>query len=159
MGAISQYKCIFLLWTHDQKVLYATAVDQGRFLTSEKPADETTLVEQLRLHIFTVGGTSLIPAQGTKILHASWLGQKKKSLLAKIFLLILPHSLKHPCFWNPMGFLRGSFSTLGLVVRSSHQKRKHPWVSCRGLPSNYHISLSFTHLLKFDKKHLRKVIR
>ena len=35
----------FLLWTHDQKVLYATAVDQGRFLTSEKPADETTLVE------------------------------------------------------------------------------------------------------------------
>ena len=36
----------FLLWTHGQKVVYATAVDQGRFLTSEMPADETTLVVQ-----------------------------------------------------------------------------------------------------------------
>ena len=32
----------------------------------------------LGLHVFTAGGTSLIPGQGTKTLHASQYGQKEK---------------------------------------------------------------------------------
>ena len=40
---------------------------------------ETSLVVQcLRLHIFTAGGTGSNPGQGTKILHATWHSQKKK---------------------------------------------------------------------------------
>ena len=41
---------------------------------------ETSLVVQcLRLHIFTAGGTGSNPGQGTKILHATWHSQKKKT--------------------------------------------------------------------------------
>ena len=41
----------------------------------------TSLVVQwLRLHASGVGGTSLIPGQGTKIPHATWRGWKKKIL-------------------------------------------------------------------------------
>ena len=39
----------------------------------------TSLVVQwLKLHISTVGGTGLIPDHGTKILHATWHSQKNK---------------------------------------------------------------------------------
>ena len=46
---------------------------------------ETSLVVQcLRLHIFTAGGTGSNPGQGTKILHATWHSQKKKKNHQKI---------------------------------------------------------------------------
>lgn len=35
----------------------------------------------LGLHVFTAGGTSLIPGQGTKTLHASQYGPKKKKVI------------------------------------------------------------------------------
>ena len=35
-------------------------------------------VQWLRLHASTTGGMGLIPGQGTKILHATQCGQKKK---------------------------------------------------------------------------------
>ena len=41
------------------------------------------MVQWLRLRVSTTGGTSLIPGQGTKILHATQCGQKKKSILTE----------------------------------------------------------------------------
>ena len=37
------------------------------------------MVQWLRLRIPNAGGTRSIPGQGTKILHATWPGQKKKT--------------------------------------------------------------------------------
>ena len=37
-------------------------------------------VQWLRLCLYNAGGTGLIPVWGTKILHASWQGQKKKKV-------------------------------------------------------------------------------
>lgn len=36
------------------------------------------MVQGLGLHASTTEGTGLIPGLGTKILHASWRGQKKR---------------------------------------------------------------------------------
>ena len=36
------------------------------------------MVQWLRLHAPSAGGTGSIPAWGTKILHAIWCGQKNK---------------------------------------------------------------------------------
>ena len=41
------------------------------------------MVQWLGLHASTAGGNSLIPLWGTKIPHAMWCGQKKKSSLGK----------------------------------------------------------------------------
>ena len=42
------------------------------------------MVQWLRLRVSTTGGTSLIPGQGTKILHATQCGQKKKKYTHRI---------------------------------------------------------------------------
>ena len=60
------------------------AVKQGfsdEDLTCFQNSDRTCLVIQwLRLHASTAGGTDLSPGWGTKILQAVWHGQKKKLL-------------------------------------------------------------------------------
>ena len=43
------------------------------------------LVQWLARHASTAGGTSLIRGQGTKILQATWHGQKKKKLFYDYF--------------------------------------------------------------------------
>ena len=42
------------------------------------------MVQLLGLHTSTAGGTGSIPGQGSKILHTSQLGKKKKKLKKKI---------------------------------------------------------------------------
>ena len=42
------------------------------------------VVQLLGLHTSTAGGTGSIPGQGSKILHTSQLGKKKKKLKKKI---------------------------------------------------------------------------
>ena len=38
------------------------------------------MVQELRLHASTAGGVGSIPGRGTKILHATWHGQKEKEM-------------------------------------------------------------------------------
>ena len=38
------------------------------------------MIQWLRLHASNAGGMDLIPAWGTKILHATWHGQNKKNV-------------------------------------------------------------------------------
>ena len=44
-----------------------------------KDLGTSLLVLWLRLHASTAGGTDSIPGWGTKILHATWHGRKKKN--------------------------------------------------------------------------------
>ena len=41
------------------------------------------MVRAPHLHTFTAGDTGSVPGQGTKILQAAWLGQKKKKIELK----------------------------------------------------------------------------
>ena len=63
------------LWDHSEKQLllfsHCDSQQEIHFRTSLG-------VQGLELHTSTVGGTGLIPGQGTKIPQASWSGQKKK---------------------------------------------------------------------------------
>ena len=60
------------------------------------------VVQRLRLHASTVGGTGSIPGWGTKILHAAWCSQKKKNELIKqsLFVLGLIVELMKTPFWR-----------------------------------------------------------
>ena len=46
--------------------------------SKNEKAGTSLVVQWLRLHASTVGGTGQIPGQGTKLLYAMWRSQKRK---------------------------------------------------------------------------------
>lgn len=56
------------------------------FLQLQIFAGNFLATQWLRPHASTAGGTSLIPGQGTKVLHVIWGGKKKKSQILVNFL-------------------------------------------------------------------------
>ena len=64
-----------------ERQVYKGRARENRNLHNEDVGCWTSLVVQwLRLHVSTVGGTGSIPGQGTKIPHVEWHGRKKKDV-------------------------------------------------------------------------------
>ena len=53
-------------------------IEATKSTRTDKELGTSLVVEWLTFHAPNAGGTSLIPGQGTKILHAAWHSQKIK---------------------------------------------------------------------------------
>ena len=75
LSLISIKICTYLTLSH-----YVSSLSTTLSLSQQLPFGTSLVVQWLRLHASTAGGTGSIPGLGTKTLHTAWYDKKKSFL-------------------------------------------------------------------------------